>query len=92
MAAPEVSPTPEDARFAGRGDRLRTAVDEAEVMGWCEGVEMVVFEGPDEYLYGEESALLETIDTPAGPALVNNTERTVALLGPLGGLGHPAIG
>jgi NADH-quinone oxidoreductase subunit F len=25
-------------------------------------VELVVFEGPDEYLYGEESALLETID------------------------------
>ena len=31
-------------------------------MSWGEGVEMVVFEGPDEYLYGEESALLETID------------------------------
>jgi len=37
-------------------------VYEAEAMSWGEGVEMVVFEGPDEYLYGEESALLETID------------------------------
>ncbi|MGH9190323.1 MAG: NADH-ubiquinone oxidoreductase-F iron-sulfur binding region domain-containing protein [Acidimicrobiales bacterium] len=48
--------------FEGEVERLRSAVEEAEVHGWCEGVELVVFEGPDEYLYGEESALLETID------------------------------
>jgi len=42
-------------------------VYEAEAMSWGEGVEMVVFEGPDEYLYGEESALLETIDALTGP-------------------------
>jgi NADH:ubiquinone oxidoreductase subunit F (NADH-binding) len=38
------------------------AIEEADVAGWSEGVEVVVFEGPDEYLYGEESALLDTID------------------------------
>ncbi len=48
--------------FAGEVDRVREAVEEAEETGWSEGVEVQVFEGPDEYLYGEESALLETID------------------------------
>jgi NADH-quinone oxidoreductase subunit F len=48
--------------FAGEIDRVRAAIEEAEDAGWTEGIEMVVFEGPDEYLYGEESALLETID------------------------------
>ncbi len=60
--------------FGGEVDRLRTAVDEAEELGWCDGVEMVVFEGPDEYLYGEESALLETdrwsLAVPQGRARV----------------------
>ncbi len=48
--------------FAGEVDRMRAAIEEAEDTGWSEGVRMLVFEGPDEYLYGEESALLETID------------------------------
>ncbi|HEX2191635.1 MAG TPA: NADH-ubiquinone oxidoreductase-F iron-sulfur binding region domain-containing protein [Acidimicrobiales bacterium] len=48
--------------FEGEIDRVRTAMEEIEADGWSEGVEMAVFEGPDEYLYGEESALLETID------------------------------
>jgi NADH:ubiquinone oxidoreductase subunit F (NADH-binding) len=48
--------------FEGEIDRVRTAFEEVEGYGWAEGVEMAVFEGPDEYLYGEESALLETID------------------------------
>ncbi|MGQ0743846.1 MAG: NADH-ubiquinone oxidoreductase-F iron-sulfur binding region domain-containing protein [Acidimicrobiales bacterium] len=47
--------------FSGEVDRLREAVEQAEDAGWSEGVAMTVFEGPDEYLYGEESALLETI-------------------------------
>ena len=42
--------------------RVRAAVAEVEAAGWCEGIDLVVFEGPDEYLYGEETALLETID------------------------------
>jgi len=48
--------------FAGEVDRVREAIEEAEDSGWSEEVELRVFEGPDEYLYGEESALLETID------------------------------
>ncbi len=48
--------------FAGEVDRVRAAIDEIEDVGWSEGVQLEVFEGPDEYLYGEESALLETID------------------------------
>ncbi|MDQ4132473.1 MAG: hypothetical protein M3179_04530 [Actinomycetota bacterium] len=83
--------------FEGEIERIRAAMEEVEDAGWSEGVQMAVFEGPDEYLYGEESALLETIDrgwpfprvvqvfrrgigtavpedTPAAPALVNNTE------------------
>ena len=42
--------------------RLRRAIDETTAAGWNEGVEIDVFEGPNEYLYGEETALLETID------------------------------
>ena len=48
--------------FAGEVDRMRAAIEEIDDAGWSEGVKLVVFEGPDEYLYGEESALLETID------------------------------
>ncbi|MGH9268478.1 MAG: NADH-ubiquinone oxidoreductase-F iron-sulfur binding region domain-containing protein [Acidimicrobiales bacterium] len=83
--------------FEGEIDRVRAAIEEVEHARWAEGIDIEVFEGPDEYLYGEESALLETVDgrwpfprvvptfrrglrtntpadTPAGPALVNNTE------------------
>jgi len=48
--------------FEGEVERVRSAVEEAVDDGWADGVELVVYEGPDEYLYGEESALLETID------------------------------
>lgn len=48
--------------FSGEIDRTREAIEEISDAGWSEGITMAVFEGPDEYLYGEESALLETID------------------------------
>ncbi len=48
--------------FAGEVERMRDAIEEAEDAGWAGSVALTVFEGPDEYLYGEESALLETID------------------------------
>ena len=48
--------------FEGEIDRVRTAIEEVDLAGLSDGVELTVFEGPDEYLYGEESALLETID------------------------------
>jgi NADH:ubiquinone oxidoreductase subunit F (NADH-binding) len=41
--------------------RLRGAIAEMQREGWVEGLHLEVFEGPDEYLYGEETALLETI-------------------------------
>lgn len=41
--------------------RVRRAVDEVRRAGWADGVELSVFEGPNAYLYGEETALLETI-------------------------------
>jgi NADH-quinone oxidoreductase subunit F len=42
--------------------RLREALAEVVAAGWAEGLELEVFEGPNEYLYGEETALLETLD------------------------------
>jgi NADH:ubiquinone oxidoreductase subunit F (NADH-binding) len=41
--------------------RVRAAIDEIAAAGWSRGLQLELFEGPDEYLYGEESALLETI-------------------------------
>ena len=49
-------------RFATEVRLLRAAIAEIERAGWCDGVALSVFEGPEEYLYGEETALLETID------------------------------
>ena len=48
--------------FSVEVDRLRKAIDEVKGAGWFDGIEIEVFEGPKEYLYGEETALLETID------------------------------
>jgi NADH:ubiquinone oxidoreductase subunit F (NADH-binding) len=42
--------------------RLRQAIDEIEAAGWTKGVGINVVEGPGEYLYGEETALLEVVD------------------------------
>jgi NADH:ubiquinone oxidoreductase subunit F (NADH-binding) len=42
--------------------RVRSAIAEVQAAGWAPGVGLEVFEGPDEYLYGEETALLEAID------------------------------
>jgi NADH-quinone oxidoreductase subunit F len=43
-------------------ERVRAAIDEVKAAGWCDGVSLDLFEGPDEYLYGEETALLEVLD------------------------------
>jgi NADH:ubiquinone oxidoreductase subunit F (NADH-binding) len=48
--------------FTVEVDRLQRAVDEIKGAGWSDGIEVSVFEGPNEYLYGEETALLETLD------------------------------
>src|SRR4029077_18043287 len=50
------------ASFATEVDRLQGAIEEITKAGWADGIAIRVFEGPKEYLYGEETALLETID------------------------------
>jgi NADH:ubiquinone oxidoreductase subunit F (NADH-binding) len=47
--------------FVDEVARVRAAIRDVEAAGWSDGVQLLVFEGPDEYLYGEESALLEAI-------------------------------
>ncbi|MDQ1368523.1 MAG: NADH-quinone oxidoreductase subunit [Acidimicrobiaceae bacterium] len=42
--------------------RLQAAIDEVVAAGWTEGLTLRIFQGPNEYLYGEETALLETIE------------------------------
>jgi NADH:ubiquinone oxidoreductase subunit F (NADH-binding) len=49
------------ASFDIEAQRLRSALDEIAGAGWLGEVDVSVFEGPDEYLYGEETALLESI-------------------------------
>jgi NADH:ubiquinone oxidoreductase subunit F (NADH-binding) len=49
------------ASFRRELDHLRSAMAEVTAAGWTEGVELFVVEGPSEYLYGEETALLEVI-------------------------------
>ncbi len=50
------------ARFRTEIDRVRGAIAEMDAAGWLGTVTVSVFEGPEEYLYGEETALLEAID------------------------------
>jgi NADH-quinone oxidoreductase subunit F len=42
--------------------RTNTAIEELRAAGWLDGIDVRVFEGPNEYLYGEETAMLEAID------------------------------
>src|SRR6266699_1116860 len=48
--------------FTAEAERLRRAIDEIHGARWATDVELSVFEGPPEYLYGEETGLLEAID------------------------------
>jgi NADH:ubiquinone oxidoreductase subunit F (NADH-binding) len=50
------------AAFPDVVTRLRAAIAEVELAKIAGGVTITVFEGPREYLYGEETALLEAID------------------------------
>ena len=50
------------ASFTGELARVRTAIRELEEAGWADNVTMEVLEGPEEYLFGEESALLEVVE------------------------------
>lgn len=48
--------------FGQEVDRLRAAIKEVSTAGWCEETTISVLEGPDEYLYGDETALLEVVN------------------------------
>jgi len=50
------------ASFRVEAERVASAIGELRHEGWHHDVSMSIFEGPDEYLYGEETALLEVID------------------------------
>jgi NADH:ubiquinone oxidoreductase subunit F (NADH-binding) len=50
------------ASFQRERQRLQTAIDEVVNAGWNDGVTIDIELGPDSYLYGEETALLEVID------------------------------
>lgn len=49
------------ASFTESVRAMRRAVEEARAVGWFGDVEVSVVEGPEEYLYGEETALLEVL-------------------------------
>ncbi len=50
------------ASFTHELQRLRSAISQIEAAGWTTGFTVCVVEGPGEYLFGEETALLEVID------------------------------
>jgi NADH-quinone oxidoreductase subunit F len=49
-------------RYVEERDRLVRAVEELQGAGLCDGCEVTIVDGPDEYLFGEEKALLEVIE------------------------------
>lgn len=72
---------------------VRVAVKEVRDAGWADDVDLVVFEGPDEYLYGEETALLETLDgRPPFPRIAPPFRRGVTELIEPGDGWDPASG
>ncbi len=50
------------ARFTDELARLRSAVAEISEGGWSDGLDFVIVEGPDHYLFGEETGMLEVIE------------------------------
>jgi NADH:ubiquinone oxidoreductase subunit F (NADH-binding) len=48
--------------FTIEADRLRRAIAELDAAGWTDPVPITLVTGPGEYLFGEETALLEVID------------------------------
>ena len=50
------------AKFAVEAARLTQAIEEMQAAGICENCPITIVEGPDEYLFGEEKAMLEVIE------------------------------
>ncbi len=53
------------AKFEGEVARLTVAVEEMQAAGLAGDVPITIVQGPDEYLYGEEKAMLEVIEGKA---------------------------
>jgi NADH-quinone oxidoreductase subunit F len=69
--------------FATEIERLETAIAECSDAGWSEGVAVAVVRGPEEYLFGEETALLEVLDgRPPFPRLAPPFRQGVDEVGP----------
>ena len=67
------------ASFTHEIERLTVAIDEIAEAGWTEGLTVSVVTGPGEYLFGEETAMLEVIDgAPPFPRVVAPYRRGVA--------------
>ena len=72
--------------FAEQIARLRPAIAEVRDAGWADGVELDIVAGPGEYLFGEETALLEVTEgrppfprvTPPYVRGIEDDESTVA--------------
>jgi len=50
------------AKFAEEADAVTRAVQELQEAGYCSDCKVTIVRGPDEYLFGEEKALLEVIE------------------------------
>jgi len=50
------------ASFTIERERLTAAIADMERAGWLEGITVTLVSGPEEYLFGEEKALLEVIE------------------------------
>jgi NADH-quinone oxidoreductase subunit F len=50
------------AKFTRAVERLAAAIEEIEAAGWAHADEIEIVPGPDEYLFGEETAMLEVIE------------------------------
>lgn len=48
--------------FGAEIARVQAAMDAIRDAGWSDGITMSIYPGPSEYLYGEETALLESLD------------------------------
>lgn len=50
------------ASFDEEAGRLRAAIEEARAAGWADDLSIEVLAGPEEYLFGEETALMEVAE------------------------------
>jgi NADH-quinone oxidoreductase subunit F len=68
------------ASFTHEIERLTEAIEEITAAGWTDGLAVSVVVGPGEYLFGEETAMLEVIGgKPPFPRVVAPYRRGVAI-------------